>query len=1036
MDVAYRAREEQGWGSTDRRVVAGSPLMRGTVATSTQQPRSPSRGVRRQMIRGEAPPAAQRARALELQMLATEREELEAQLAEVKRLMRASNLENMCWKAAATGISGDGSPRTQARIVQHGKRKRRLSTAPLTNVARDTSDQYPTTRRGFGAYYPPGGNERSAWVEHSAEEAAGYPSAGGIARRRRSKSGECGGREMRSRQHVLRTTYEREVPERELATVMLGASYSSTDRTASAGGVKDCPRRRIVRENIAATLQRPQASTRRPTATSHPPLPKHPIEHQRMEMAATTVRGKEGGILHGQDSPHFRTSERHSRETRKSLGYTIDGFTAGEGRLKGGHWERGSHEPRASSPPRDGGNLPPSAWVDNDGRTSSTVQRLGRKLVEKKRAFPMPDLIWDREGNALEEIDNYYEDDFKVGSARGSYVFVPWGHTFVPKRADGIGSPVSPREGRQHLRHDCRQSRAAVSHHEGAEGALSCQNSSDNPWGNDLIVDMDNVLDHCDNWSDGQGARSTQDGGASSWREWNRSDENGSVFQAWDKVIHKARGHRNGHVFEHLWIEYGKTSTATSADTRPDRFVAAQGNVGNTTSASHGNLSAGRVGSQLSIHRESKDEKRCSGDEDGKVPAPQSEGGSSLYDVLLSDGSNSDEAWSMGSLDQNESAEALNAREAGGASALNGPSGLSAQQRSSPRSRLGGVGMGRKVPALVSSSSEGSSLYNIFYHASHASDSNQRAIVNHPSVPFRPPRREENQQDVMLHGYTGNSTDLTASGSEDVPARSPSDTQVVRPEGHAQQTTAESLAHVRQHARVKQEGNVGVRGAFDERSRDTPTKRLSQPGMRSTDDKGLSHEVLFNKRKLDEETTTENDGGPWTKDHGGASQETVESKQHVKPPPFVAKQRQRRLDRRRSTGDRELEKQTLVRHAVARSMGHRAGSLGSLAIEHIQRSFDESLQCGRTRLGSLRDEGLANDFRSLDQQAGEGSGAGSSVRNHGRAVEEQKAEEARLIDDSGLEGKKAQAPVGEDRPVDAAISADEGFVRSCSRDIK
>lgn len=1013
-----------------------------------EQTRSPSRGVRRQRATPEAPPAAQRARALELQRLATERVELEAQLAEVKRLMRASNLGNMCWKAVATGIAGDGSPKTQARVVQRRKRKRRPSTAPLTHVARDTPGEHSTTRRGFGAHCPQGRNERSGWVEHSAEETtAGHSSADGIARRRRNGSGERGGRDMRNRQHVQRTTYERDVPERERATVMPGASYLSTDRPASAGAMRDCPRRRIVGGNMAATLQRPQSSPRRPTATSHPPLLKHPIEHRRIEVAAATVRGREGDVLHSQGSSRFPTSERHSRETVENPCYTSDGFMAGEGRLKGGHWERGSHEPGTSSPSRGRGNSPPSAWVGDDGRTSSTVRRPERKSVEKQRAFQTPASAQDHyQGNVVEEIGNCYENDFKVVSARGSYeyVFVPWGHTLVPKRADGIGNPAPPREGRQHRSHGYRRSRAAGSHHEGAEEALSCRNSSDTLRGNDHVVDADGVLGRSDSWSDRREARPTRGGGASSWREWNQSGENGSVFQAWDKVIHKARGHRNGHVFEHLWIEYGKTGTASSAEARPGGSVAAHANIRSTPSPSCGNLSAGKVESELSLHRESKEGKRCSADEDGQVSVPQSAGGSSLYDVLLSDGSNSDETWSLGSLEQNETAEALHARAAGGAPALKVPSGSSsAQQRSSSRSRLGGVAGGRKSPALVVSSSDGSSLYNNFSRGSHESLSNKRAIANDtPAVPPPPPGPGQNQHDGALHRHVGNSAGLAVSGSDEVSPRSPSDARMARPESHAEQTTGKSLPHARQHTHAEQQGEVEVRGSFYDRSQDTSMKRLLQPDTRSADNKGSSsssHESLFNKRKLDDETTTGNDGGRWAKEHGDGSHGTLGSKQPFEPAaPFVAKPRQRRLDRRRSTGDLALGKHALARPAASRSMGHRAKSLGSLVVVYNQGSFDKSLIGERPRLVSLRDEGLVNDFPSrVDQPASEGTGAGSGAENHGRAAEELNAEEARLIGDSGLVGKEAQTPVGEDTPVDAAISADgEGFASSRSKDSK
>lgn len=1040
MDAAYRAGEEPGWGSTDRRVFVGSPVTHGRKSSSTEQPPSPSRGVRRQPATAEAPPAAQRARILELQRLATERGELEAQLAEVKRLMRESNLGNTCWKAAATGILGDGLPKTQARIVQRNKRKRRPSTAPLVNVARDTVVEYPTTRRAFEASCPRGKNGQSAWVEHSTQETTGY-SAEDIRRRRRNGSEERGDIKLRGRQHIERITYERVVPERERPTVMCGTSYYSTDRPASAESVRNCPRRSIFGENMAATLQRPQSSPRRPTANSRPPLPNHPIGHQRMEVAATTTaaRGMESEYLHSQGSLRFPTSERHCRETRKSPCYANDGFPAGEGRLKGGHWERGSHEQGFSS--RYGGISPPSAWVEDDRLTSSTARRLGRESIVKRQAVQAPaSLRYHRQSNVVEDIDNYDEDDFKVVSSRGSYeyVFVPWGHTLVPKREDGIANPVSPREGGQHARHDCRQSRANTSHHKGAEGAIYCRNSSDNLGVNNLVAGRDNVLDHSDSRSGGREARSPQGDGASTWREWNRSDENDPVFQAWDNVIHKARGHRNGHVFEHLWIEYGENSTASGAETRPGGSVATEQDIRNTTFASRGNLSAERVESQQSIDHESKNEKRCSGDEDGKVPAPQSEGGSSLYNVLLSDGSNSDETWSMGSLEQSERSEALNPRDAGGAPALKGPSGSSAQQRSSPRPRLGSVAGGRKALALVTSSSDGSSLYNNFSHGSHESVLNQRAIImSNPSVPFPPPRRRENQHDLVLQGCVGNSTDLAVSRSEGAPTRSPSDARMARPEDHAEYTTSEPLAHVRQHAPVKQQGEVGVRGAFDERSRDTLVKRLSQSDMRSTDDKESPYEILFNKGKLDDETTTGNDGGRWATEHGDASQGRLEGNQPFEPAPFAAKPHQRRLDTRRSTDDGQLDKHALARHEAVRSMRHRARSLGSLVVQHTQGYLDESLLFGKPRLKFLGGEGLKKYFLSLDQQASEGTGAGSSLGNHGRAVEEQKAEEASLIGDSGFVGKGAQAAVSEDTPVDAAISADDqGFAHSRSPDSK
>ena len=503
-----------------------------------------------------------------------------------------------------------------------------------------------------------------------------------------------------------------------------------------------------------------------------------------------------------------------------------------------------------------------------------------------------------------------------------------------------------------------------------------------------------------------------------------------------DKVIHKARGHRNGHVFGHLWIEYGKNNTASSAEIRPGGSVATQRDIRSTSFASRGNLSAGRVESQLSIGRESKDEKRCSGGEAGKVPAPQSEGGSSLYDVLLSDGSNSNETWSMGSLGQSERSEALNPREAGGAPALKEPSESSAQQRSSPGPRLGGVAGGRKALALVTSSSDGSSLYNNLSHGSHESVLKQRAIiVSNPSVPFPPPRRGENQHDLVLQGYMGNSTDLAVSHSEGVPARSPPDARMARPEGHAEHMTSERLAHARPHASVKQQDEIGVRGAFDEHSRHTLVKRLSQPDVRSTDDKGSSHKSLFNKGRLDDETTTGNDEGRWATEHGDASQARLDGDQSSEPGPFASKPRGRRLDRQRSTGDGELDKHALARHAAARSMEHRARSLGCLVVEHNHGFLDESFLGGKLRLWSLRDEGLINNFPSLDQQASESTGAGSRVGNHGHDVEEQKAEEARLIDNSGFVGKGAQAADSEDTPVDAEISADDkGFTHSRSPD--
>lgn len=970
--VSHGAHNQREWGNTGTRGSTASPVMHGEGPTSTDQTRSPSRGVHRQHANGEVP-TAQRARALELQRLAIEREELETQLSEVKRLMRAANAGKMCWTAAATGISGDGLPETQARIVQRRKRKRRPSTAPSTNVARYVPDEYPTTWRGLGVHRHGGGNERSAWAERSGEE-AGYSSAGETGCSRRDRSEERGCREVKSRQYVQRTPCERAVPERKSVMETLAAS-SSSGRPASAGCVRDGSRRRIVKENMAAAFHRLKSSPHRPATSSHPSMPRHPIGYQRVEVAATTERGRTAEILHSRGSPRLPTADRPNRETRKSPGLTIDDFTPREGRLKGGHWERGGHERgderEASSLSRVTGNSAPSAWGENDGRASYTRRR-AIKSTDTRRAFPTPvPFRYNCLGNVVEEIDNCYEEKLKPVNARGSYeyVFVPWGHTVVPKRDEGIGKPLPSREGHLHISHDGNLTRAAECRHEEAAEAPSCRNTSGNLRRTDLGVGADSVPGHSDSWSNGQEARSTQGGGASSCKERNRSDENGSVFQVWDKIIHEARGLRNGHVFEHIWIEYGNTSTATNTETHPSGSATAQGvsvtaqggirnapsssrgnisvnRVGSQLSSSRGNLSADREGSQSSIHHEHKDE--ISDLDDGKghgqgpaprlvdgpqMPTQQSEGGSSLYDVLLSDDSNSDKTWSMGSVETNEPLETLKAREKGGPFAVNGLSGPSAQRHSSLSPPLGGVGGRRKGTELEVSSSDGSSLYNNFSHGSRASDLNQRSTVKDPYVPSPPSKREEDLHEVVPH------------------------------------KSVENIANLK---------------------------------------------------------TIGNDGSRWANEQGSASQGTLESERPYRPGRFLTEPHQRRLDRQRSTGDRALGQHALLRNLAARNMGHRAGSLGRLDIEHgsdKQSSFDRTPLGGRpSRSGSLRGEGMVNDIRLLEQEASEGAGAGSSEGNYGRTLEEPNAKEAKFIDESRLEGKDARTPFFEGTLVRKPIS--------------
>ncbi|CAM9503547.1 unnamed protein product, partial [Ectocarpus sp. 13 AM-2016] len=579
--------ENQEWlDGADERVL-GEPTAtpREHKTSSANQGRGCSPPARTQTP--EETPAMQRARRLELQRLAIEKKELEAQLAEVKQLLRASKVPST--KAKSGGLPCEAMretfptksygerPARRRRSRRRRRHKRRSPTTESDFVVHDGKKASPRRSRGKSEE----GNRRR--VEHpvspdrgrSASDSArdeGYRSP----RRRRKDGGQPGRCDTRER-HAQVIGSTRRNPERQagngkavggttIPSVALNSSVP-IGRAASAGRVEGRSAQRgrhldARREDYVPgrKLQRPKSASRRTRASPCPPM-KSSIAYG----SPPDNGGSEDGLFPKRRLGRRReeSGSRRPVSARRDRRFRAGDPTKHEQQLaarRRGDTSQDNEERRVyfsnfpvrgtRSAIRKGAS---SRRIDGSGSTSPSFHTTSKRTQSKQP-------IVDRDAKAVSPCDESrvedatgaedtqqhgYEDDFEVLSVRDSYDsdFEPWGKSESDEEQPMArhGSTEFPQSTpRVALDSRTRYSRMEPSAGREDDPQLEGRETScDEWWGeNGFNVTNGSLLqdddDDDESWCDGRpGATSISHAsspGAASWREWNRPDEEHSRF--------------------------------------------------------------------------------------------------------------------------------------------------------------------------------------------------------------------------------------------------------------------------------------------------------------------------------------------------------------------------------------------------------------------------------------------------------------------------------------------------------------------------
>ncbi|CAN0399280.1 unnamed protein product, partial [Ectocarpus sp. 12 AP-2014] len=562
-------------------------------------------------------PAMQRARQLELQRLAIEKKELEAQLAEVKLLLRASKVPST--KAKSGGLPCEairetsptkslGERPTRSRRSRRRRRhKRRSPTTENDFVVHNGKKARPRRSRGKSEE----GNDRR--VEHPASPDRGR-SASGSARdegyrspRRRSKDGGQPGRcDTRERQPQAiggtRSSPERQagsgkaVESTAIPSVALNSSVS-IGRAASAGrvGGRSAQRARHLdarREDHVPgrRLQRPKSVSRRTRAS---PCPR--MKSSIADGSPPDNGGSEDGLFPKRRLGRRReeSGSRRPASARRDRRFRAGDPTKHEQQLAARRrWDtsqdneerrvyfskfpvrgtRSAIRKGASSRRIDGGGSTSPSFHARSKRTQSRQPNVDRGA----RAVSLCDESRVEDATGAEDTQQHgYEDDFEDLSVRDSYDsdFEPWGKSESDEEQPMTrhGSTESP-QSTQRVALDSRTRYSRVKPSAGREDDTQLEGretSCDEWWGENgfnltngsLLQDDD---DDDESWCDGRPGATTishaSSPGAASWREWNRPDEEHSRFalpHARDSNTPEAAAAHEGNLTGHRGVAAG-----------------------------------------------------------------------------------------------------------------------------------------------------------------------------------------------------------------------------------------------------------------------------------------------------------------------------------------------------------------------------------------------------------------------------------------------------------------------------------------------
>lgn len=580
----------------------------------------------------EEMPAVQRARHLELQRLAIEKKELEAQLAEVKSLMRARKarpnaaLIGLLDRAAGAAPKRQGGERlTRRRRKRRRRRPRRPSTARSSEdagVARSalTETRQSATRGQIANEFFDASAERpfaadGRRVNSSPARAAGAP------RRRRKRSGERGHETRRwsHETHVARkgspdTSLERRrtpepavkktvafnttVPAERPADTNGRRAHSSPQGRRFYSGGEGSPRRRLRRPKSASRRSRSTPSpsilgtTGIPSVSKKGDTKREPLAQRAMRDPQQGGRcrgrgGKTGSLADDYNPREGRTDDTRDDEKRRVYFST---FPIRGNRSSAAVKDRAERQGRGQS-----ASMSPPLITNG---TERLVERATSHTIT-----PTPysdDDSCAYEDAAFHESANYDEDDFEIVSARGSYEsdFEPWENSRsdfeLREQSESVESHLTAPKGTRVLvlKRGDRSPRieAGVDSERQEEGRNGQPLSdSDKSLGDERFEPSgDCLLRSGENWGDGRHrpAKTPRviSGGAASWEEWNQPDDDPSGFALVDgrdtslsaaAAAAKHDGSLEGSTesasgFDYLWVADGDDTLARNAEDEPD----------------------------------------------------------------------------------------------------------------------------------------------------------------------------------------------------------------------------------------------------------------------------------------------------------------------------------------------------------------------------------------------------------------------------------------------------------------------------------
>lgn len=730
---------------------------------------------------------------MELQRLAIEKKELEAQLAEVKKLMRARKarpnaaLIGMLDPGAGTAPKKHRGERLTPRRRRKRRRKkpRRSLTAPSLEDAGVARSAVTETRQG--SFLGQESNEpfdtsTERRVAGNGERTSSSPTraarGGGRhtpRRRRRKRSGERG-RETRRRPHKVHATSRgspdanaekrRRTPEHAGKRTVAFNTTVPVERPATAGVVQvhSSPRGRQTdsgrKGSPTRRLQRPKSASRRSRSAPSPSMHRTPknletkngsFAQEHLDATRQGGRRKEGGgqistRANGYDPRTGRSDDTQDDEKRRVYfaEFPIRGRRS-PAAMKSRVEIKGGGQGASMSPPR----------ITHEREKSHNTS---------SASYYLDDDSYDDESAAVNESVNYYEDDFEVVSARGSYEsdFEPWENSKsdfeLREQSESVESHLRAPKGKQvlALERDDRSPRVeaimGTDNRVEARDQRSLLDSDERSGGEYSEPSGDGLLRSGENWGDGRHRPATTSrvvsGGAASWKEWNQPDDEPPDFAlsgGWDTMLPPAAARRDDEssegnaesaaAFDYLWVDEFDDASVRNAEEKSD-------DAGESRSSRHADgmkpdrdhevasgeehYSVRPVGGQPPLGRSKRaddgenvrSEFRQKNREEERVStASLSDGGASLYDILVSshDESGSDETWSLDSYDRRDDATTT------GLSMAHAGAGTSAEMPPVPRSRPSlprSVNNGREtdvriVYSATRGSSDGSSLYDV-----------------------------------------------------------------------------------------------------------------------------------------------------------------------------------------------------------------------------------------------------------------------------------------------------------------------------------